>query len=81
MKLTREVIIPPRASGAPRMLLATCMAVGAAAALMLGAQLWATDIAARRRAAEQIQPWPCEYDRGVLAACVGHTRDMPIVRR
>jgi hypothetical protein len=41
------------------------------AAFLLVVQLWASEIAARRQRDLDavLQPWPCEYDRGVLVAC------------
>jgi len=33
-------------------------------------------IAALRDAAIEDQPWPCQYDRGVLPQCVGSPRSL-----
>lgn len=52
----------------PSILRASTFAVCCSFALMLSMQQCAAGIVERRREAIE-QPWPCRYDRGVLATC------------
>lgn len=76
----REVLPPCR-----RLQLGWLARVIAIAALILAAEQIGVQIGRRREAVIDPQPWPCEYDRGVLDACrphpIAHADGPPIVRR